>query len=150
MQHPLGKQNILIRSFHTLTFLCAFVSSTTAYAQERPPGLHAFFLHYTIVSHLKERDDKRVSRLMKFREASPRASTSLAQFWWAWALRSCAGYLDTRIETISKIRDSSERERLVKQLEDDRNHCVEAFIFDRWSDINESIENKFAAFPKDN
>jgi hypothetical protein len=90
--------------------------------------------------------------LMKFAEASPKAANSLAQFWWSWGVRECFSQpFMTRLTTeAAKKTDKSERDIAEKQLQDEVDNCIEAFMFDRWKDINDSVANKFREFPKDN
>lgn len=148
-------QRLLTVIRQALVGLCACVliqvaSVRVVAQQEEGTGLHAFFLHYLIVSNLKETDNSKWDTFKQFREASPKAANSLAEFWWSWGIRQCMPYLTDQITQVSKIPDQKLRDEAMKQVESTRDNCIEAFIFDRWNDINKSIETKFARFPKDN
>jgi len=115
--------------------------------KSKSPSLHKLFLHHAIVGYMKEADGKSNKQLLAFFDENPRAAYSLAEFWWKWAVRDCDEWFERRVDR--EFKKKSDFKKVRARLEDEHTNCIEAFIFQRWNDINASFHNKRMVFGKD-
>jgi len=129
--------------------LVAGLGMNLALADSSRPGLHKFYLHYLIVKNMKENDDQHAKVAEAFLQSSPKAAYSLGEFWWDWGLRDCYPYLHQYIEDASRGASKADQKKFGDQVEDLRDRCIQAFIFEHWDDINTSLANMVVNFPTD-
>jgi hypothetical protein len=123
---------------------------SVALADGEQPNMHRFYLEHAIVDSLKETSDQYSKVAGAFLQSAPKAAYSLGEFWWDWAVRDCSAYLHQYGADLAKSSVGKDQKKMLEMGERARDHCVEAFIFEHWDDINTSIANKAKNFPKDN
>lgn len=134
-------------------FLICGSQNQSRAANGEVPGLHKMHLIIGIVANMKESGSskKTFDALMNYTNRAPISADSLMRFWWRWALRECREPISEIIDREVKrangkvIADDSK-----KRIEEERDNCVEAFIFDRWEKVSETIMNRSQNFERDN